>query len=245
MKILTQNAKLIKQIKNEFSQSAFADRIVCLIIHGTALYLDKKNINSDLDLELVLTEPLPNDLLVLKNIITGFDKKIECQLRYLDEINDDTKLISRSKYKIFMYYAYANGLCLLGKNIYKTLIRKFNIQDYRQSLLITTQISNKDVRKSYLAGASAYAVNKNIMRTLAGICLYLGLIDYKTIGLGKFIQHEKNAFVDLIKNRFNNQLNKNNLAILDLFADSYRSQTANQQIFQLLDKIITLFEKEI
>lgn len=245
MKILNQNAKLIKQIKNEFSQSAFADRIACLTVHGTALYLDKQNIDSDLDLELVLTEPRPNDLPYLKRILDIFDKKIECQLRYLEEISDATKLISRTKYKIFMYYAYANGLCLLGKDIYRKLTRKVKIQDYRQSLLITTQISYKDVRKSYLAGASAYVVNKHIMRTLAGICLYLGLINYKNIGLEGFIRHEKNAFIDLIKKRFHGQLDKNDLAILDSFTDSYRRQNTNQQIFQLLDKIIILFEQEI
>jgi len=91
-----------------------------------------------------------------------------------------------------MYYAYANGICLIGKNIYTELIKQLKEEDVKRSILITTQIMFKDIRKSFTANASPYEVNKNIMRTFVGICMFDGLLDYKKIGDIEFFEEETN-----------------------------------------------------
>jgi len=138
-----------------------------------------------------------------------------------------------------MYYAYSNGITLIGKNIYKDLIKKLKNQSVEKSLLTSIQIYYKDIRKTYLANSHPYIVNKNIIRTLFDVCLYLKLIDYRELGTKKVFEQETNACVELIIDHFARVLNPPDVKLLRLFQNNYLQRKSSTFVFPVIDKIIS------
>lgn len=245
LKNLKHNKREILKIKRFFIQSALKPRIVSLIVHGSALFNDIASRRSaDIDVELILSESQANDILHIKKIINKIEVPVECQFRYLNEIKPDHGLIRLSLYKIFMYFAYSNGLCLVGNNIYSQLIKKISKEEVRKSILISLQIAFKDIRKVYLSSDNQRAVNKNIARVLLEICLYLDILNYKKLGSNEFNRYARSAYVPLIINKFRRELTKRDIAVLEKFQDRYRQNKIYPPIFSLIQKITNLFLKK-
>lgn len=239
------NKKIILDIKKSFQNSKLNSRIICLIIHGSSLFypLNNNHLNSDIDLELILEKPEPEDYQIIKNIINKSKIKIECQLRYLEEIENQKSLIFLSHYKIFMYFAYANGICLIGKNIYRNLVKDISYKTIEESLLISAQIYFKDIRKSLFKGDIPYWVNKNIGYALLDICLIEGFLDYRRLGEKVILKEEKWAFIRPIIKNYSLFLNKIDKKILKEFAKKYHKKKIFEQIFPVINKIFKIFEK--
>jgi len=233
------NRDFISLYKHEFESSLLSDRIECLIVHGSSLYKPFINEFSDIDLELILKKPKKNDYHIIKCIIKKNTIPTECQLRYLNEISDIKGTIYQTKYKIFMYYAYSNGLCLIGNNVYQKLIKNLSGKTVKQSLLITIQISYKDIRKSFFADANPYIINKNIIRTLFDVSLYLGLVDYKTLGTKETFQLEATSCIQLLKIFYNTILLPSDIQKLEIFQQKYLKIELFQDILPVIDKIIS------
>jgi hypothetical protein len=132
-----------------------------------------------------LDTPKSGDLEKIKKILDHIDLKIECQLRYVNEITE-TGLISKTKYKLFMYIVYANGITLIGQNIYSELVDSIKAADIKDSLALSAQIAFKDIRKAYLSGKSPYEVNKQISRFFVCHLLSKGHISSKSLGTRAF-----------------------------------------------------------
>jgi len=241
-----QTIEQIKKIKKQFILEPFYPRIACLIVHGSALYYPiPNNDDADIDVELVLKTRESDDNVRLKKLVEKFEVKVECQLRYMDEIRDEFGLITRSRYKIFMYFAYSNSLCLIGRNVYSRLICRLKEEEIRQSLLISIQISFKDIRKLFFSGANAYQVNKSIMRTLVGICMIEGLLDWRDLGKKVFFKHGQDAYVGLILKKYAALLNKTEKKIITEFSEHYRLHYLYPPVFSVIDKIMKIFSKRL
>lgn len=245
--IIKYNQEAILDLKDKFRQSKLAPRIVCLIVHGSSLFypLNEKAPDSDIDLELILKESQPDDYLVIKEIIKQAKKRAECQLRYLNEIEVAENLIFISEYKLFMYFAYANSVCLIGHNVYQEIIKQIPKEKIKKSFITSAQIYFKDVRKSFLKGASPYLVNKNIIRVLVDIGMAEGFIDYHDLGLKDFLQQEKNLFIGLIIKNYSQYLTKQEVAILKEFINKYEKKEYFPSVFQVIEKVVKIFEKNI
>lgn len=235
------NRDHIKSLQQAFKSSPLCPNISCLIVHGSSLYKPFSNQFSDIDLELILKKPAPNDYQTIAKIVTSFSVPVECQLRYQDEIVNQNGLIFKTRYKIFMYYAYKNGITLIGHNLYSKLIDYINPSILKKSLLISTQIYFKDIRKSFFSNASPYIINKNILRTFFDICLYLGLIDPKQLGTESVFKLENSSCISLIIDFFRPYLSKTEITILTKFQQKYISIELFTDIFPVTEKIVHLF----
>jgi len=242
---LKYNKEIILAIKKEFQTSKLKSKIVCLIIHGSGFFyqLDDNKSDSDIDIELVLSRQNQNDYQIIKGIVLRSKLRIECQLRYLNEVETKKSLISFSSYKVFMYFAYANGLCLIGKNIYKDLIKNIPYETIKKSLLISMQIYFKDIRKSFFRGDNAYWVNKNISYALLDICLAENFLDYRQLGKEAILREEKYGFVRPIIKNYSRFLNERDKKVLAVFPGKYRNKEIYEEIFSVVNKIFMIFEK--
>jgi len=106
------NRNEILELKQKFLNSNVSSKIVSLIVHGSSLYkvITKEEKDRDIDLELILYNQEQEDLESIKDIISSFPIKVECQLRYLDEIEViiGNSLIFLSSYKIVHSTSYCN-----------------------------------------------------------------------------------------------------------------------------------------
>lgn len=238
------NHKQFKIIRDAFLKSSIFPRITCLIVHGSSLYykIESKS-ERDIDLELILNKPHPRDYFVIKEILDKVGLKIECQLRYLDEIKLSQSMIHITSYKIFMFFAYSNGHCLIGDNIYKKLVKKISNKKIKQSLLISAQIGFKDIRKSFFAGHSNYSINKNIARTLVCICMYEGFLDYREIGNDMFFSQEKIVFAEEIIEGYRDYLDSQNIREYQNFIKCYQKDKLCENFFPVINKIMNIFQK--
>lgn len=216
------NKPLIRSLKSSFEHSPFSSRIVCLIVHGSSLYrpLDE-NLNADIDLELVLSEAAEGDAQAIRALVCQSPIKVECQYRYLREITTQEGLLRRSQYNLFSFFAYRNSVCLLGSNIYTGLADSLSSDEVRQSLVISTQLAFKNIRKLYLARAADYEVNKMTMRFLHFLGMASGFINATEIG------SEAHAF---------------SRVILGAFIDKYQDRLAQADIDHLAKFQATLLE---
>ncbi len=238
------NKKEIAFLRDSFKESQIFSRITSLIVHGSSLYYPiKEKEGMDIDLELILTSQDSYDYEVVKSIIISTPVKTECQIRYLNEIQDGGSLIYKSSYKTFMYFAYKNGVCLLGENVYDVLTFNILEEEVKRSILVSTQISFKNVRKLFLANAPVWEVNKSIARTFTGICLYENFFSYKDIGNKNFIDYERDAFIPIILERYGEFLGLQETAILQKFQGYFKNQTLFTDIFSVLNKIVSIFEE--
>jgi len=234
------NRKIIEQLKEDFTNSLLVPRIRCLIVHGSSLFQEDGDGNSDIDLELVLAYHIRVDIDLVKEIIIKNKVKAECQVRYVNEITDDRGLILRTGYKIFMYFAYSNGITLIGDNIYVNLIKRLTGKMVKRSLLISIQLHFKDIRKTYLGGAPAEIVNKNIERFLFDVCLYLGLIDYRKLGTKNVFEAEKRCCIEELLKRFGGCLGDNDIRTLKLFGRKKERGQFCAEMFEVINKIMSL-----
>lgn len=242
--ITKSNRKIISDIKRRFRESKLGPRIVCLIVHGSSLFYPLDS-NSDVDLEMILKNPQEKDYKIIKEIISQTRVKIECQLRYLKEIETKKSLIAFSSYKVFMYLAYANGVCLLGRNIYKDLTKTISDEAVKKSLLISAQIYFKDIRKSFFRGADPYWVNKNVGYALLDVCLSEGFLDYRQLGKKVILKEEKLGFTRPILKNYSLFLNEKDKKILRDFSAKYRKGEIFERVFPVINKIFAIFEKRL
>lgn len=227
---------LLPKLKNAFENN-FGSRIICLIHHGSSIYKDIDNELSDIDLELVLSKFKDKDYQLIQNIVKSSKIKIECQLRYLSELTDSQGLITNTSYKIFMYFAYSNGICLLGKNIYQDLIDKLSDDEVKKSLLISAQIEFKNIRKEYLSGSSPIVVNKHIKTFLLDVLMFLGVLNYRNLGKKSFFQKNKIIYTDEFKIAFSRWMSVHDLKIYQNFIDDCNENRINREVFSLINKI--------
>ncbi len=232
------NRHYIKAYKEAFKKSKIHENIKCLIVHGSSLFKPFSNDFSDIDLELVLKKHSNDDYKIIKEIIQNSSVPTECQLRYTNELTDPKGLIQYTKYKIFMYFAYSNGITLIGNNIYKDLCKKIDDKTAKFSLLLTAQIYFKDIRKSFFANSHPYIVNKNIMRTLFDLCLFLDLIDYKKLGTKEVFELETISCVNLIIDRFKNVLSDSDIKTLLLFQKKFQKLEYCIEVIPIVEFLI-------
>ncbi len=236
------NSVLIYKFRDLLINSGFHDEISSLIVHGSSLYRDFKSSNesSDIDFELVLHKISAETLYELKSLISTFEHKISCQVRTVKEINNFNSNLRKSNYRTFIFYSYVNGICLIGNNIYKKVVCEISDEQIFNSIINSIQISYKDIKKFFLKGESSRKVNKTIMRTLEGIILLKRILDYKKLGTEQFYIHAHNAFTSLIIKSFENSLDDQDIAIINSFAESYKNDRMNMEIFKVIDKLIEL-----
>lgn len=227
---------LISRLKKVF-ENAFGSRIVCLIHHGSSVYKGIDNEFSDIDLELVLLKNEIKDYEIVKNIIKNSKIKIECQLRYLSEITNSQSLIANTKYKMFMYFAYSNGICLLGKNIYQDLINNLSDNEIKKSLLISAQIEFKNIRKEYLSDSSPIVINKHIKTFLLDTLMFLDVLDYRDLGKKNFFHKNKIISINQFKNIFSKWMSEDDFKIYQIIIDGYDENQTNNKMFLVVNKI--------
>jgi hypothetical protein len=237
------NKQEIAFLKNAFERSAIMPRIISLIVHGSSLYypLAFGEKDSDIDLELILTSDHSTDLKNIREIVKSSTVRVECQLRYLDEIKSG--LIFQATYKLFMYFAYANGISLVGENIYDQLIQNIAEKDVKQSILLSAQIAFKDIRKLFLGGSNEYNVNKGVMQVFRLICMFDGLVDYKKLGCVDYFEHQNEAFVSLILSAYEKLLNEQDAQTLKKFVRYYQSRRFLDEVIPVVNKIVNFFSK--
>lgn len=248
------NSFELDSVKNVFSRSSFRDRIACLIAHGSSLFTEIPNETEtyrDIDLELILDQEdglQYLDYMEVKELIKEIEaltkKRVELQLRYSDEISNEDRLILDTGYKIFMYYAYANGQVLIGENIYKGLTSKLSKYKVDESLKLHIQISFKDIAKSYLkSSGDPYSINKNIVRTIQDVILYCGLIDIQKLGTRDMFNAIESGFLNVIVKGFKKFLDNTDVQVLEEFGDYYRGGKLYEKILPLLyEKILPNIE---
>ena len=240
------NRKVFNRITEQFRESSLFHRVVSLIVHGSTLFSPARiHADKDIDLELILDNYFDNDYKVIKRILHHFKIPIECQIRYKNEIQDNSSLIWRSGYKIFMFFTYSNGICLIGENIYKNILAKIPAKLLERSLLISMQINFKDIRKSYLNNSSAYVVNKNIARTFFNMLLYKRVLKLGDLGTKKYFLYERQAFIPLILKYHSDFLTKDERSKLKTFRNYFRRRILYQPIFSIVNKIAEDFSKRI
>lgn len=235
---------IIDRLRKNFKYSPIKDKIVCLIHHGSSLGGNFKT-QSDIDLELILSKQDTTDYQIIKNIISKEPIDIEIQLRYLDELCNKHGLINITNYKLFMFFAYSNGKVLIGKNIYKKLVRSLTTDKIKKSFLISIQINYKDIRKSYFGSKDSYVINKNIMRFFQDICMYMQIIDFDQLGKKTTIYREQDAYIGDIINIFCNNLLPDDLKTLIRFKSYYKQNKTFYKIFYVVNKILYLFLDKI
>ncbi len=243
---LKHNKKIIRLIRRCFLESSIYPKIKNLIIHGSGLYqkIDQADKYHDIDLELILENtPSSRDVKIIRDIITSFPIKIECQIRSIKEISDKKSLIFISGYKIFMYYAYANGISLIGKNIYKKIIKKFTLDEFYRSSRIQAQIHFKDIRKCYLSCKSDYEINKNIMRFLKEICVLEGFLPIEKTGTQLYWNNEQNSFVNLLERKYKNFLTRGERGKLKRYMTDYKNSIFREENLFVINKILRIFEE--
>lgn len=197
------NRDMFARIRETFLSAPFAADIAALVTHGSALYYPLRDRSfSDVDLELVLRHRTPQAYEALRQIVASFDARLECNLRFSEDIDDLNRYIRLRGYRLFLSYAYGNGVSLVGRNPYKVLAESLPDDLVRHSILMTLQISLKDVRQSYIAGAEAHVVNKHIALTLEDACLLVGALDYRRLGTREILKHEEKACVPLALRTF-------------------------------------------
>jgi hypothetical protein len=237
------NKQEIVFLKNAFEQSAIMPRIASLIVHGSSLHypLTPGEKDSDIDLELILTSDCSTDLNNIREIVKSSTVRVECQLRYLDEIKSG--LIFQSAYKLFMYFAYANGASLIGENIYEQLVRGISEIDVKRSILLSAQIAFKDIRKLFLGGSNEYNVNKGIMQVFRLICMFDGAVDYRKLGCVDYFEHQNEAFVSSILLKYEKLLDEQDVLTLKKFVRYYQSRRFLYEVFLVVNKIVNFFSK--
>lgn len=238
------NNEEINYLRIAFSSSELMPRIVSLIVHGSSLYypLAFGEKDSDIDLELILDHDEQCDMMIISNIIKQSKVRVECQLRYIDEIKSG--LIFQAKYKLFMFHAYSNGCVLIGENIYNQLINHISEGDIKNSILLSLQIAYKDVRKIYLGGGNEYNVNKGIMQIFRLICMLNGAVDYKKLGTSKYFELQNDAFVVPVVNSCKSFLSNQDVNILNRFVKYYKSRRYLFEVFSVINKIVKSFSND-
>jgi hypothetical protein len=239
------NEEEILSLKDAFQRSTLFSRIISLVVHGSSLYypLTYEERDSDIDLELILSSVQSEDMEHVRSIVQLSRTRVECQLRYWGEIKQG--LIFQSAYKLFMYFAYANGVSLIGKNVYKELINNISEKEVKKSILISAQIAFKDIRKLFLAGSNAYNVNKSIMQTFRLICMFDNLLDYKQLGSADYFQHQNEAFVSIILSKYKIFLEQCEIMALNNFVKYFQSRRFFNKIFPVVNKIIAIFSANL
>jgi hypothetical protein len=142
-----------------------------------------------------------------------------------------------------MYFAYANGICLIGRNIYRELLKNISVDNLKRSFLISAQMHFKDIRKTFLSGKSNYMVNKNIMRFLKEICVLENILDYKKMGSFVFFKYEQKSYIPLIIKFYKKYLTRKDMEILKNFLIFYRKNLIYDEIFLTTNKILKIFQK--
>jgi|GEM_PF-1646649 len=238
---LRYNEALITSVRDKFADSHLASRIVCLLVHGSALHHSlENNPQSDIDLELVLSESCEGDALFIRGVVSSCPVKIECQYRYLSEVCSQDGLVRRSKYNLFGFFAYNNSVCLLGTNIYTSLVSELPRDEVEHSLVIGTQLAFKNVRKFYLAGAPAHEVNKMVVRFLHFLGMAASFIDVTEIGTKAHGSTE--IIIGAVATAYRDRLTSDDLAHLMIFAARYRGSEFYTPIVEVCSRIRTIFE---
>lgn len=199
---------------------------------------------SDIDFELVLSSFEIDDYAQIQQIIKTEKIRVECQLRYFDELTNPDGLIKKTNYKIFMYFAYANGLCLLGENIYKNLIKTLADDDVKKSLLLSAHIAFKDIRKSYLSNSSQVVINKQIKIFVLDLLMFLGYLDYRDLGKVTFMGKGSVFFVEELKDACPTILTGQNLIIYKKFRENSSNKILCCEMFSITNKIYQYFFSE-
>ena len=244
--IPTQNQKYIDIIKKEFEVSLIKPNIVSLIVHGSSLFQSlTERPYSDIDIELILIKQTEEDYTIIKEIVGRLPIRMEVQLRYINEITNKHGVILSSYYKIFMYYAYANGYCLIGENVYKKLISELKEKEVKHSILISLQIAFKDIRKKFFSCnnlSTVYETNKCILRFFQLICMYEGALDYKDLGSKKYFDLEKEGYIPLLLELYSEKLSDVDIKTLKIFPKSYIENELNQNIFPCVNNVMKIIE---
>ncbi len=245
LQIPKENKEYVTKFRNAINKN-FGNRIVFLGLHGSSRHNAlAPDYISDIDLELILDIVKPTDLSKIKNIVLGVPVKVECQVRSYFEIQNNKSLIHKTKYKIFMYNAYANGITLLGKNIYKELIKKFNNKQYKDSLLFNIQLEWKDIRKKYLGNKKAVELNKTIEVFLFDILLYFNVINYRDLDKKKIFEAKRYNVYELSSNYFSSILTQKEREFLFEYQKIHASKKFDIFIIEPLEKLLRKTESSI
>lgn len=236
------NQKYIEILISSFKKN-FSKRIIFLGLHGSSRYSSlAPNYTSDIDLELILDTVKPEDIVIVKEIISEISVKVECQIRSIYEIGDTNSLIHKTEYKIFMYHAYANSITLIGKNIYKNLLGKFTKKQYKDSLLINIQLAWKDIRKYFLANKKPTEINKLVEVFLFDVLLYSNQIDYRDLDKKKIFEMKRYNVYEISSNVFSSILNIDEKKFLLQYQKKHSAKIFDIKIIICLEKILRHLE---
>ncbi|MCX6739427.1 MAG: hypothetical protein NT098_05280 [Candidatus Parcubacteria bacterium] len=235
------NSEVIKLIVDKFVASTISSRIMFLGNHGSSLYKKiEQNSESDIDLELVLSVPEIGDYLEILKLLKQIPVKIECQLRYYSEF-ENNQLVDLSNYKLFMYFEYANGITLIGKNVYKEISERISSESYAKSLLISMQIAYKDIRKAYLGGGSAYLINKQVVRFFLCFAFYSGLVDYRKLGTEEVFSLFVNGdVIDVVTEAFSDYFSTTEQSIIHDFKKCLLKNEIDERIFVVVNNFANM-----
>lgn len=236
------NQKYIDILTSSFKKN-FKKRIIFLGLHGSSRYNSlAPDDTSDIDLEFILNVVKPEDIKIIKKIISKIPVKVECQVRSIYEIEDPYSLIHKTKYKIFMYHAYANSITLAGVNIYQKLIKKFTNKQYKDSLLINIQLAWKDIRKYFLTNKKPAEINKLVEVFLFDVLLYTDNINYKDLDKKKIFEMKRYNVYEISSNVFSSILNINEKIFLLKYQKKHSKKIFDIKIISCLEKILRHLE---
>lgn len=238
---------LVRGITKEVAgkiEEQFGQRIVCLIHHGSSLFATKRDRPSDIDLELILDRREAGDEKKIREIGLGYKIPVGCQMRYLDEIVNPRGLIKKTGYKTFMYFTYANGETLLGRNIYKQLVNELKDQEVRDSLLISAQIALKEIRKKYLSGRDWPEIKKQMKVYLTDLLMYQGDIKYQLLGTKSVYDSGKDMFVGILSDAYPDLMQDIGAENLSELTQNNGNEVTMELVFEIAQKTYNYFFKK-
>lgn len=244
LEIPIENKEAVLELVRKFGDNFASHRIVYLGLHGSSRYHPIFSVGiSDIDLELILDEVFADDLSRVRSIVADAPLKIECQVRSLEEIEDQNSIIAQTHYKIFMFWAYRNAITLIGSNPYVTLVGNFTDEDYSRSLLLSIQIAWKDLRKNYIARKSDLDLNKLVEIILFDLLLYTGRLDYRDLDKEKIFKAKRYDVYALAAEKFGEVLLEGERQSIRDYAGNHERGVFSAEIFDCLNDLLKSFVK--
>lgn len=160
-------------LRKEIFSLPNADNLVYFLVYGSVLE-NQKNIN-DFD-GIVVVKKVDSTLNELFKLLASKYSKLDVNIYAYNEILNNLSFYTRE----FKLEYLANGLCLLGKNIFHNEYLKVNEYEYKQSMLIRSIERLQMVRQKYFLTSvtsrekMAY-IEKYLLRISRSILILQGL----------------------------------------------------------------------
>ncbi|TSC52671.1 MAG: hypothetical protein LiPW41_41 [Parcubacteria group bacterium LiPW_41] len=166
--------EVAKKLKKEVSGLSCAKNIKCFLLYGSIL--NKESVN-DFD-AVVIVEKIDKNIRELFRLLATKHKKLDINLYTQDEVENNLSYFTRE----FKLEYLADGLCIIGINIFKEKFSEVTRFEYEQSMLIRSIERLQIVRQNFFLNTlssqdkRAY-IEKYFLRISRNILILQGIGD--------------------------------------------------------------------